>query len=225
MTLYKFKPLTDFEFVADIIINSRLYSADFRTLNDPMEGNVRYGEDVDKYLIKSIEAAKGAHRVCSLTRHFKNPLLWAHYADGFKGICIEIDVDETIAHCEDVIYTPNIPYVAKGNYSYNPSYTNIADIMAVSVLSRKFSVWNYEEEVRVLNNSGSEHIDKGITVKSIYLGTNTSEMYKEIIRRITPEGIQIHSTMINGQNYVIKNPFTTPNIPVNVPEEIKDFDD
>ncbi len=38
MKLYKFKSLANFEYVADIIINKRLYAADFTELNDPMEG-------------------------------------------------------------------------------------------------------------------------------------------------------------------------------------------
>ena len=38
MKAYKFRAASQFAFALDIIFNRRLYCADWRTLNDPMEG-------------------------------------------------------------------------------------------------------------------------------------------------------------------------------------------
>ncbi len=34
------------------------------------------------------------YRICSFSKEYNNILLWAHYADGFKGICIKVEIDE-----------------------------------------------------------------------------------------------------------------------------------
>ena len=34
-----------------------------------------------------------------------SPILWAYYADNFKGICIEIEIDETILPVYKINYT------------------------------------------------------------------------------------------------------------------------
>ncbi len=40
-TLYKYRNIKSFEFFCDILINSRLYAAEYSKLNDPMEGIYR----------------------------------------------------------------------------------------------------------------------------------------------------------------------------------------
>lgn len=138
MRLYKFKSLADFEFVADIIMNNRLYAADFRSLNDPMEGLFHnYGSK--KSIIDSIDAAKQKHLVCSLSKDCTSPLLWAHYADGFKGVCIEVEVNENILTPYIIEYTKESPVV-----SYDRSDKLMGEPkpdpneLAVEALTRKF---------------------------------------------------------------------------------------
>jgi hypothetical protein len=38
MTLYKYKPPTPFEHVADILVNERVYCCPYYHMNDPFEG-------------------------------------------------------------------------------------------------------------------------------------------------------------------------------------------
>ncbi|MGR3174323.1 MAG: hypothetical protein ACUZ8N_06955 [Candidatus Scalindua sp.] len=38
MKAYKFRPASQIAFASDIIINKRLHCADWKNLNDPMEG-------------------------------------------------------------------------------------------------------------------------------------------------------------------------------------------
>ena len=42
MKLFKFKPLTNFEFVSNIIRHKRFYTANFFDLNDLMEGQFEH---------------------------------------------------------------------------------------------------------------------------------------------------------------------------------------
>ena len=44
------------------------------------------------YKIENREMDSLSGVVC-FSRHFHNPLLWSHYADKFKGICLGFDID------------------------------------------------------------------------------------------------------------------------------------
>jgi len=94
MRAYKFRSLQNFEHVADIFCNERFYAAQFFDLNDPMEGIFHAKPDTKKEYLEKIREGKRKLRICSFARDFHNLLLWAHYADGFKGICIEVELNE-----------------------------------------------------------------------------------------------------------------------------------
>lgn len=201
MTFYKFRDLKNFEFVADIIMNEQLHSAGFDKLNDPMEGIFYYDNGVDKTIIDSIKAAKQKHKVCSLSEDFKHPLLWAHYADGFKGICIEIGIEQGY-NVHEIKYMNETPKINNGSYSNltEESY----DSFAVRALTRKFKEWTYEGEYRLFNTDDSPKISSGIRVLSILFGVHTSDLYKEIISRIAPPSIKLYNTELGIENRIVK---------------------
>ena len=92
MKVYKYRSLNNFEFVADILCKQRFYASSFFDLNDPMEGLFEYKPGTKQKYIDSIVMGKQKLRICSFSRDPENLLLWAHYADGFKGVCIELDI-------------------------------------------------------------------------------------------------------------------------------------
>ncbi|HFD32509.1 MAG TPA: hypothetical protein ENJ28_07405 [Gammaproteobacteria bacterium] len=95
MKAYKFRSAAQIGFAFDILINRRLYCADWRNLNDPMEGMFVYGSDSSQESeiskrVKGIVSAKRKYKVCSLAGTFDSHLLWSHYAGGFDGVAIEV---------------------------------------------------------------------------------------------------------------------------------------
>jgi hypothetical protein len=97
MRAYKFRSSASFDFAMDIIFNRRLYCADWTSLNDPMEGafvyTYRSPDETDrKRLVADVIEHKRRLRVCSLSLSFESHLLWAHYANGFDGIAIEVEL-------------------------------------------------------------------------------------------------------------------------------------
>ena len=129
--LYKFKSLNPINFVLDIIFNKRLYCSDWKSLNDPMEGLFRYrpnnpnNEDPEQNnrRLESIESVKNINKICALSKEATSPLLWAHYADSFKGIAIEVQVFES--DIEHVTYEEEPPLIEP---------------------------WSYEKEARIITN-------------------------------------------------------------------------
>jgi hypothetical protein len=98
--LYKYKSLRKFAHVADIIVNKRFYMTRYRKFNDAVEGKYKIGPHYKQPLVhykdeRSEEEVKEElkHlRACCFCREKDNPILWAHCADAFKGVCIEFKV-------------------------------------------------------------------------------------------------------------------------------------
>jgi hypothetical protein len=82
--------------------------------------------------------------VCSFTTNFDNLLMWAHYTESHKGLCLGFDVTQDPA----LFITPlKVQYA-----STYPIYNHLTDSaqLANKVLAVKSDHWVYEEEVRVM---------------------------------------------------------------------------
>jgi hypothetical protein len=75
-------------------------------------------------------------RVCALTRAFDNHLLWAHYAGGYTGVAIEIEIDD--ADVAEVTYGDNFIFLSD-LINVGPPET-----AARQMLTRKYKDWKYE---------------------------------------------------------------------------------
>ncbi len=148
MKAYKFRAANQIAFALDIIMNKRLYCASWKTLNDPMEGLFVYShsssdeEDHSKQVERIIEE-KQKLKVCSLSKTYNSHLLWSHYAGGFNGVAIEIEIPDKHPSVKHVDYGGVFAHVSMPN-GRNPS------ALANQVLSSKYNEWKYEEEVRIL---------------------------------------------------------------------------
>jgi len=90
MKAYKFRSNSSLEHALDIILNQRLYCSPWAELNDPMEGRFLFsfeGPGKPEYaaVFNELVGSKARRRVCALSESFGSYLMWAHYADGFRG--------------------------------------------------------------------------------------------------------------------------------------------
>lgn len=180
MRVYKFRSSSQLPFALDIIFNNRLYCADWRTLNDPMEGMFVYSyqstdERDSTEEVAEIVRHKKQLRVCSLSGTFDCHLLWAHYASGFDGLAIEVELPERSPVIRKVEYRGVFGYVSIGG-SLTPSQA------AEQVLSSKYREWEYEKEVRVLQRE--EWYQLEIPVKRVIAGHRMNPALFEALRII-----------------------------------------
>lgn len=167
------------------ILNEQLWLSHTNSFNDPVDPSIKqfkkYKEDYN-YLLDSI-------KVGCLTTKKDNTLMWSHYADKHRGICIEYDIGK--------IYEKDNLIINKVNYNM-PIITNksiadneILEIDNINRLIELFSIksedWKYEKEYRILYYDKERKKD-GILIdcpiKSICFGTETSEDDKKLIRKI-----------------------------------------
>lgn len=150
MRAYKFRSSTKLEFALDILLNRRLHCSDWRMLNDPMEGLFAYSykgnEPYVQKLVKGIGEAKSRYKVCSLSANFQSHLLWSHYAGGFDGLAIEVDLPE------------HDPMVRTVEYRGVFAFLDMDQVLdeeeaAKRILFSKYQEWSYEEEIRLLSTN------------------------------------------------------------------------
>src|SRR5688500_14515121 len=100
MRAYKFRSAGQLALALDIVYHCRLYCSDWETLNDPLESLFMYSylspsdQSATTAAAKAVQAAAKLLKVCSLSQTFDSHLLWAHYAEGFTGLAVEVEVPD-----------------------------------------------------------------------------------------------------------------------------------
>ena len=121
-TLYKYRSLENLGRILDILLHERLYAANFKNLNDPMEGHYRYSTDVNKELRTQILDERNRTLICSLSKKKDIGLMWTHYANENKGCCIELQVTSPSWTMIEVDYKDKLPNI-----------TNVKEILSVKL--------------------------------------------------------------------------------------------
>jgi hypothetical protein len=129
------------------------YSED--TLNRALEGS-RQPDALDRMsaeLIKEIET----RGVYCLTECINNLLLWAHYADGHRGVCFRFRTDGLFRDFGNHKVGMLIQMGYQKRYPTVSFYRDGLFKKARAVLATKSSDWRYEREWRLLYNAGPGH--------------------------------------------------------------------
>lgn len=117
--------------------------------------------------------------VGSLCTDYRNPLMWAHYADSHKGFCVEFDCSTEIGQTPPlfpVIYSKDIVKMP-WKYCLTPEGTKDPEFSArlIQAVLTKDDVWKYENEWRILLPNTYEQNYKMPRISCVYLGAFCSK--------------------------------------------------
>ncbi|MEZ9371042.1 DUF2971 domain-containing protein [Shewanella sp. 10N.286.51.B2] len=168
-TFYKYKSLSNLEFVLDILLRERLYASKYNELNDPMEGVIKVDGTIPDDLEESWKNILEDLRVCCFTPDDSNTLMWAHYADGGRGCAIEFELMPS-SEANKVSYR-NKPKISKNQLTTDK---------AIEILKYKDSSWKYEKEFRCIVSDTYVQI----SVKKLILGPKVQASTVELLRGI-----------------------------------------
>jgi hypothetical protein len=148
MKLYKYRSLSNLWHTLDIIINKRLFCAHWLTLNDPLEGRYEIylgdkGQRDEALMLDRIERARDSYRIASLSATATNFLLWSHYADGHKGVVVEMEIPSDHPSMTEVFYSP-----------FSSVFSNAGQIEEdmMHLFNGKSKEWEYEKEYRIITD-------------------------------------------------------------------------
>lgn len=220
-SLYKFRPLAscvDFARATTILKDRLFWFSPLWEQNDSMEA-IYNPDRVSAVSESRIPIAKMQRRICSFSTELEltKPLMWAHYAYGFKGFVIKIEPDKEVkVHPVTYRIDPTeIPMPSK--YSIRKKVNDI--------ITSKSMIWIDENEQRVIKDISSGNGKNGILcrvgdIKSIIIGKpyamalNHAEIYSanivlqayqkraiNIINLAKSEGIAIRIAYLATSNF------------------------
>lgn len=183
--LYKYGNLDNPQWFLDSLMNNRLYAGMFTEMNDPMEGAFVSKNRLTFEEYMRVVDEKKQNRFCSLTTSQYLHLMWAYYANGHKGYCIEIDMMES-EFVKDNIY--KIEYDNELPFLKNTDGNNGNDSVR-NLLTHKYTDWAHEDEWRYFVQD-SNFWEK-LVIKKVYFGAKITKLdfnfYANIIKKLNPE--------------------------------------
>lgn len=145
-----------------------LYASTYKNMNDPMEGfyspsNRLKNEPRWRELYREILNAKRATGIACFSETFDNELMWAHYAENYRGICIAYSATK-LKEC-----LPDSARLVRIAYGESPIYLSKHDRedtikAAQKILSQKKYNWAYEREWRVMGDHPGHLLYQGDVV-------------------------------------------------------------
>lgn len=212
-TLYKYVPL---KYVADILDNHRLYLSDGTNFNDPFEIKVTNRKN------ETVKHIDGLH-ILSLTNSHRNKLIWSHYTDSHKGVCLTVKVPNYLVY--PMCYSTERIYEDSDIDNIISSSTKSAKKSTekdLSLLSKdkkiayiKDKKWIYEKEYRIVFNKNDESrliFENGkwymsVKITNIYLGVNfdknDDKIKKEILKACERNKIKVTPMVLSNSDYSV----------------------
>lgn len=204
-------------FALENIRNRRLKVSLLEDLNDPFELlGVRLERSGHRQVIRQWQRhmAKISRLLC-FSRKYTNPVLWSHYADKHRGMCLAFDVPDRFL--SEVTYAPARLEIDFELETKNPSGVSTETVQRL--LTTKFVDWQYENEVRmfvrpeeVVNDGGLQFYPFGddLSLRDVYLGPRCTVTPKQVRDAFRPEDERalVNATRLAFKSYhVIRTPW------------------
>jgi hypothetical protein len=173
MRVYKFLPR---QYGLQAIRKRRLKISEIRYLNDPFD--LLPFDLSDPELRKGVIATRAEigqkGGLLCFSRQLHNPVLWAHYAESHRGLCLGFDVPDDL--------TQMVEYVE------NPIRLERLDLKTANrMLFTKYEHWRYEDEVRMwatLQQKSGEYFfmdfGEGLRFAEIIVGAGSTVTMRRI---------------------------------------------
>lgn len=157
MRVYNFQ---NSEHALSNIALGRIRVSRFSDVNDPFEllaVNVGGRRDVRKHLREWRTSLNAEQGLLCFSSHWKNPVLWSHYAAKHRGICLGFDLDDDLA--VPVRYQSD-RFVAKFDRKTVTEFELDPDLVD-ALRCTKYKHWEYESEVRVFVDLQDQSSESG----------------------------------------------------------------
>ncbi len=211
--LYKFKKLDNMERLISLLESGQFYCSDFRKLNDPMEGAFNVGnlqlcdsERISEYCRK-IYDIKTKKRILSLSAGAKFVYMWAHYAEGFSGVAIEVEINtddyrqasKRLFNNEKSLY--KVKYV-KTIETIDKDALVDNETVVYKALTTKLHDWRMEKEFRYIQDSEI----KELTITNVFFGMRVDKEKELKIKEVCfKKNISVSQTCLHRPTSLVES--------------------
>lgn len=181
--------LTSSDHAIDNIERGRIKVARFRDLNDPFELlALSLAERSIRTVVKDFRVSfDGNTGLLCFSANWTNPVLWSHYGDKHRGICLGFNVRRTIVEKVDYADT------RLRRLSDDSDPNHLSDAQQRLLRRTKYKHWIYESEHRVFVTLSDAVLERGlhfrpfdadIVLKEVILGPQCTASF-DAVRRLT----------------------------------------
>lgn len=208
MRAYHFLTAKD---ATDDIQKKRLKISRFLDMNDPFELiPVNHSNTKEKQIfLKTNSELDEKYGVICFSKSWRNPLLWSHYADKHRGVCLGFVIPD--AMFTSIIYDVNRPVLDISSGFLN---SEIDEKFMLRILSTKFKDWEYENEVRVsvlldeqdpITRLYFKEFDESLILREVILGVRYNGNLKiiESIIKLCSPGIKLYQAALPYRSFNI----------------------
>lgn len=159
--LFKYKSFNkkNKRYIFDIIKRNRVYLANRKELNDPLEGiytpielstcgaGICRSQEIEQF---PVAEERNRYRILSLSSTAFSPQMWGYYADSYRGVCFGFYNHGQFSDANEVIYaSPNKQVI-----------TNPDDLQNIiqNDYRYKHAGWIHEKEWRIIRRSDEKFI-------------------------------------------------------------------
>lgn len=197
--LYMYRNIN--EYTIKSLVFKGIYKSNSELFNDPFDPYFKmYKNESFSFLYKKLCETK----ISCLTENPQNMLMWSHYADNHKGICLEYEIDKEKVEKNKEVSLKEVRYEGlKVNSEITLSNSEmifingegrkeqnkkkiVEDINIPEIFIRKNGEWKYEKEYRLMyfDKNDKEEYFKDIKLKSVTFGLHTIENDKDFIKKL-----------------------------------------
>ncbi|NTE83733.1 DUF2971 domain-containing protein [Agrobacterium tumefaciens] len=162
------------------IRDKRLKIAKYTELNDPFDFiGVATGSLKDRNVLKRLrERISEKEGILCMCRTWVDPLMWGHYAEKHKGICLAFEVDTK--DWTRVDYVEERPKLSDYNKT---TVSRLSDDDISDIAIKKFKKWEYEKEYRrfiplekpdYVDGHYFANFDSSMVLKGVMFGERTT---------------------------------------------------
>ena len=134
--------------------------------------------------------------VLCLSQEPDNILLWSHYADNHKGVCLEFDILEDLGFFSiplKVIYEEIYPI-------YN--HMTESNQIVMKLIKTKYDLWKYEKEIRIFKQEKKLYNFNKKALTKIIFGCNTPQVEVDRIKRLADTSGYKHMTYSKAEKQI-----------------------
>jgi hypothetical protein len=183
-----------------------IHTSTYKGMNDPMEGfyepSGRLKQEPQwRETYREILNAKRAVGIACFSETFDNALMWAHYADNYRGICIAYSA----VKLRDLL--PDSARLVRVSYADAPIYLSKYDkddviAAAQKILSQKRYNWAYEREWRVLGDYPGQLLYAGDIVTDVYFGSRLPPWtHDQLVNNLARHNLNFHQMKVAGYGF------------------------
>jgi|LQYC01.1.fsa_nt_gi hypothetical protein len=211
ITLCKFRNIN--KFLIDTLVKGTIYCARPILLNDPFDCQVDIRKAVD-HAITSLSGKKKQNLiklskpnglfdaiqksiknvgVCSFSLVLEDPLLWSHYANGHKGLCLTYEFPSQFFFGPGGVIILRVAYgenlltewlMEKAPEKAKINAKKFSNELVEKILSIKGKGWEYEQEARIICSQERAIPIAKDYLKQVCFGMNADESDISLIKQL-----------------------------------------